>query len=394
MQHIVLISKDVLSTRYLPQYGNRYWKTPNIDELAAKGTVFHRHYTAAPSTAMAFTGMFTGKYPYETGRTNYTEVEEFSGTTLFDEMEKKGYTCHLLWSANYVYMAERFSRCYGKNTIHHDGLKFNQSVGPHMPGGLGELTRDDAVAEEYYGKLLEELDSVDRSSPVFLWVHLPHVLMGRTAYGDDIDLLDRFVGDVRQRFGDYIFVTADHGSNDGKDGKTGYGFDLYESSIRIPLIAPKLEGMDEVHTLTSNIDLTEMILNAAIPKHEYVISDTAYYEQPHRKIAILSGNYKFIYDKAKKKKSLYDVVEDPSENIDLNCPVLPDTDRHRNVVASQVLFYPYRAQAQQAFSQLNGIFEKVWVNGSFHANFKNKMINRVKYFYGYWRDVWKRLRGR
>ena len=33
--------------------------TPNIDELAKKGTVFNRHYTAAASTAMAFTSMAT-----------------------------------------------------------------------------------------------------------------------------------------------------------------------------------------------------------------------------------------------------------------------------------------------------------------------------------------------
>ena len=61
--NIVLISKDVLRKDYLPCYGNKYWKTPNIDYLVQNGIVFDRHYTAAPSTAMSFTSMFTGKYP-------------------------------------------------------------------------------------------------------------------------------------------------------------------------------------------------------------------------------------------------------------------------------------------------------------------------------------------
>ena len=56
---IILISKDVLMKAYLTPYGNQYFEMPNLSELAQKGTVFNRHYTAAPSTAMAFTSMST-----------------------------------------------------------------------------------------------------------------------------------------------------------------------------------------------------------------------------------------------------------------------------------------------------------------------------------------------
>ncbi|HPY85730.1 MAG TPA: sulfatase-like hydrolase/transferase, partial [Ruminococcus flavefaciens] len=96
INNIVLISKDILMPQYLPIYGNSYWKTPNIDELAAKGTVFKRHYTAAPSTAMAFTAMFTGNYPHETGYATYREVQEYNGETLFDRLYERGYQCHLV----------------------------------------------------------------------------------------------------------------------------------------------------------------------------------------------------------------------------------------------------------------------------------------------------------
>ena len=64
MKNIIFISKDALNKHVLPTYGNKFWKTPNIDALAEKGTVFNRHYTAAGSTAMAFTAMALGKYCY------------------------------------------------------------------------------------------------------------------------------------------------------------------------------------------------------------------------------------------------------------------------------------------------------------------------------------------
>lgn len=34
--NLILITKDALHKKYLPTYGNSYWNTPNIDELAKK----------------------------------------------------------------------------------------------------------------------------------------------------------------------------------------------------------------------------------------------------------------------------------------------------------------------------------------------------------------------
>lgn len=61
-ESILLFTKDALPIEYLPCYGNTFWagRTPNIDELVSKGTLFTRFYKTAPSSAM-----FTGKYPYE-----------------------------------------------------------------------------------------------------------------------------------------------------------------------------------------------------------------------------------------------------------------------------------------------------------------------------------------
>lgn len=382
MNHIVLLSKDAMLPDYLPTYGNKYWKTPNIDELAEKGTVFNQHYTAAPSTAMAFTSMFTGLYPYQLDRKDYTEVEEYNqGTTLFDEMYERGYECHLLWSSNYIKMADKYSKCYGKHTIRHEDKKLNQSVGVHMPKDekRNNLVPDEKTSQEIMDYLYSVIDSIDTSHPIFLWIHLPHVLLGRCGYGQDIDLFDEFVGKLRKTFGDEgIYITADHGNMNGYKGKTTYGFDVNQPAIKIPLIAPRLEGMKTVDFPTSNAQLMDIILNQSVPKSEFIISDTQYYAQPYRKTAIIRGKYKYIYNKFDKTEELYDIEFDPNENINLLKKLLYDTDRNRYVNAEQVIFYPWMDEAMENYRKIKEYFDSFWKTADPVTERKNYIERKLK----------------
>lgn len=54
---------DAMSCRI----GDRYIRTPNMDSLAASGTVFPRAYCANPLCVPSRTSMYTGRYPSETG---------------------------------------------------------------------------------------------------------------------------------------------------------------------------------------------------------------------------------------------------------------------------------------------------------------------------------------
>ena len=62
---IVFILADDLGYGDLHCYGNDYIKTPNIDRLAAQGTVFEQAYAgsgiSSPSRCSLMTGKFTGK---------------------------------------------------------------------------------------------------------------------------------------------------------------------------------------------------------------------------------------------------------------------------------------------------------------------------------------------
>ena len=290
MNNIIFISKDATNKHILPTYGNTFWKTPNLDVLASKGTVFNRHYTAAPSTAMAFTAMAIERYCYTTDRRAYKNESSFNGDTIFDKLYDAGYECHIAWDDSYTDFAKTHFRCEGLHTTVHnlDGIK--QPASKHKKGVFDDVTpkpEETAVALYTIRKEMEAIKD-NAEKPIFLWIHLPHVLRGRQGYGSDVDVFDDIIGIARELFGDDdIFVSADHGHMNGWNNKYHYGFDVGEEAICIPLIAPKINGVSTIDFPTSVLQMFDIFLNRKVEALDYVISETAYYAQPKRKIAII-----------------------------------------------------------------------------------------------------------
>jgi arylsulfatase A-like enzyme len=132
MKNILLISKEVLRPDYLSCYGGKLYKTVNIDKLAKEGTRFTNFYTAAPSSAMAFTAMFTGLYPFETRRKSYREVKKFDQCpTLSELLENQGYKIHVVWGGKWFRGSYKRSRVFSSTTQFHNSEDIYQLVGPH-----------------------------------------------------------------------------------------------------------------------------------------------------------------------------------------------------------------------------------------------------------------------
>lgn len=384
---IILISKDALGTFYLPTYGNHYWKTPNIDELAAKGTIFQRHYTAAPSSAMSYFSMFTGKFAHETNRKDYLPVvhpEPYD--SLFDRAWELGYAPHIIWDAKWMTTAKLYSECYGKHIHYHALEGLRQPVGAHQqhskPVAIDE-NKVNLTIERVKNKLEEILAN---DNIVFIWMHLPHVLYGRNTYGSDIDVYDQIIGIARKLFGDEnIFISSDHGNMNGTHGKIGYGFDVYESAIRIPLITPRLNGLSEVVIPTVNCDLFDIIFNRQITYRNYIYSDSAYYCQLNRKLAIIHGKYKYIFNRQGKKEELYDVEWDPAENVNLINDKTYDVDRHLLCPTQELYFYNDWDNIPRIREDMRQECHRIWRTGSFG--------DRLRSYYLYWgKNIWRILR--
>ena len=380
----VLITKDATCKSYLSIYGNKRVKMPNLEELAAKGTVFNQFYTAAPSTAMSFIALSTQKYPYQTKHRDYVKVVEQEKNTIFDKLYESGYDCHIIWEEKWVAMAKDYSQCYGDHSKFHL-IHINQVVGAHNKD-TKKIECDDELAEKTIIKIKDEIERVCTSTEgkLFLWIHLPHVLLGRNCYGTDEDMFDKVIGILRDNFDDdAIYVSADHGNMNGFKGKVCYGFDVYQTAINIPLITPRINGMETCDIPISNVHIFD-IIKGNVPKDDFVYSDTAYYAQPHRKLAIIHNNYKYIYNKATKVEELYDIEFDPDEHCNIISRQILDVDRNVITPLDQVYFYPRWEESEKECELLKSEFRRIWKTESrseaFVAGVKKKIRRQRRLF--------------
>ncbi len=374
---IFLLTKDCMSKESLPIYGNKLFNTPNIDTLAHNGTVFKRHYTTASSTSMSMSSFLTGKYPYEfSSRKTYKPVLKNEFNSIFDILQKKGYICHLIWDKTWMDMAWKYVREFGdeNKTIIHN-IDIAQPAGSHKKKDAEKkIIRNDKKMEETYNKIYTELNSIDLSKPVFIWMHLPHILKGRNSYMDDMEDFDNIVGFVRKMVGDdNIYLTTDHGHMNMHKGLVGYGFHVYEPIVCIPLITPRIDNIKSVDFLTSHLDLVELILNNKIIERKFTIVDTAYYMQPHRKTAIIGERFKYIYNKETNVEELYDLSYDPEENYNILIETYYDTDRNSIVRYDELYYYPYKDDALKAYCELKKKFLKMYCRGTKNQEIKMKL---------------------
>lgn len=379
---ILILTKDAMCKSYLPIYGNTYWvgKTPNIDALAQKGTVFEKFYTSAPSTVMAFRGIITGKFAHDTPFSDYIPMEiPESEEDFFNYAGKMGFSCHLMWDAKWENMVLRYGNCFGKNTIIHNVEGLNQPVGPHCDH-KERLKNDDHLLAKTIKIIEEEVKKVCESNKkLLLWLHLPHVLMGRTGYGEDIDALDMCVGMLRKYFDDdSIWISADHGNMDGYNGKYSYGFDVYTPAIQIPLITPRIDNLERCVFNVSNVDMRTIVLERKIPKRDYIYSDCAYYAQPHRKIAILAHDFAYIFNKKKKKEELYDLIYDPNERCNMVSDFFFDTDRKLSTMTSEVYFSPRWDERNYYLPEFREELNRIWKQPSFVIEIRGRLISFAK----------------
>lgn len=375
-QNIILVTKDALCKEYLPLYGNKIWagKTPNIDELAAKGTVFNRHYTAAPSTVMAFRAMSTGRFAYEQPYSNYTPKEvPGSETDLFSIAEDRGYKGHIIWDEAWVKMVLRYGNCYGKNVELHNIPELRQGVGCHY-NHKDPLKSNEELCQATLERIMCEVKTIlthDKNN--FIWIHLPHVLNGRTAYGSDIDVFDQLIGMFRGLFDDEsIYISADHGNMNGYNGKYCYGFDVNTSSIEIPLITPRINGLSHYDKVTSNVDIKTLIFEEKIVEREYIFSDSAYYAQPQRKLAVVSNSFAYIFNKRNQTEELYDIINDRMERCNLLKDSHYDVDRKVTSPVREYYYSPFWDDANKIANEFRAIRDSIWKNGSKKEEFVEK----------------------
>ena len=76
-KNFVFIMADEHNSKVLGCYGHPIVKTPNLDLLAKKGTLFQNGYTNSPVCIPSRASFATGKYVHETG--NWDNASPYDG---------------------------------------------------------------------------------------------------------------------------------------------------------------------------------------------------------------------------------------------------------------------------------------------------------------------------
>lgn len=297
--NIVWIMADDLGFGDLGCYGQKYIRTPNIDRLAAEGTLFRTAYAGctvcAPSRSSLMSGQHTGHTPV---RSNPGGVPILAGeTTVADVLHSAGYATGLFgkWGLGDIGTAgvpwkHGFDEFFG--TLHQAHAHFQ------FPRFLYDNAREfplagnvDGARVTYANDVIAEraIDFIHRrkDGPFFLYhsptmphfePHVPEDSLAeyrgkfplgkpwsqpsgrlkaqpdvRTAYAGMVTRVDRYVGrvmaELRQQGLDrdtIVFFTSDNGATLPELGETffqsagncrGHKGNLYEGGLRVPLLA-------------------------------------------------------------------------------------------------------------------------------------------------------------
>jgi arylsulfatase len=387
--NIIFIVNDSLRSDHLSCYGYNKNTSPYLDMFAKKGVLFARAITQGANTSIATPSLLNSRYPYE----SYQSLINGDFPGLAEVLQNHGYIT-AAFSANpfisaafgfnrgydlflYLPYADRYDilllNLYSKIipylNIPSDGGAFYAPLStmnlrikdflennhnkpffiyihtmdthiPYLPPGkyikkfLDNYKKD--YANDYY---LQRINKTERSGPN--WDKLLNNLIAR--YDASILYLDEYIGELwayieklHLQEKTLLIITADHGDEYSEHGKLFHGHNLYEETIRVPLIfycSNTLPQGKAINQLVGHIDIMPTILdilNLSVDKdmkglsllpiildQSRSLSRDFMLSQANDKVAIMNDKWKYIanLDDSQNVKmvELYDLVNDPRE---------------------------------------------------------------------------------
>ena len=276
--NILFILADDWSYPYAGVYGNGQVKTPNIDAIAAKGTLFTHAFCASPSCTPSRAAILTGRYPHTLGEgANLVGRLNISTPTYVKDLRKSGYRVaydRKGWGpGDYEKMGYTENPCGDLMTF--DSLLQNTSV--NQPFFFWWGTQDphrnfDLHSGAAAGK---NIDSI--KVPAFL-PNVPEIRGDIADYLTEIERLDKEVGDLMNRLekanrlkNTVVIITSDNGMP-FPHAKAN----LYDFGTRVPLIISDFrdpsDQMKVNHSFVNLIDLTATFYDLAGVKERPIMN--------------------------------------------------------------------------------------------------------------------------
>jgi arylsulfatase A-like enzyme len=182
--NIVLIYADDLGWADVGFNGRTAWATPNLDRLAAEGTVFRRWYTAAVVCAPSRAALLTGRHGIHNGVVSNREDLPAREVTLAEALQPRGYATALMgkWhrgsgggEGEYVHPVDQgFDEFFGFTDGKHAQQKFPEQLWQGR-----ELRKASGYADTLFTDHALEFVTAHRDRPFFLYLAYtaPHFVM-------------------------------------------------------------------------------------------------------------------------------------------------------------------------------------------------------------------------
>ncbi len=271
--NILLISMDTTRADHLGCYGHPGIKTPNIDRLAAEGTIFTQCTATAPLTLPSHASIMTGTDPYVHGvRENGSYHLHGDNETLAEALRAAGYATAAEVAA--FVLNREFGLDQGFD-VYHDTYG--------APVRAGEQARK-AYSERSAGEVCAgAMDWLRKNGQkrFFLFVHFfdphepyappsrfasqyrnPH--LGEIAYVDE--QIGRLMAELQSLGVDdktLVILTADHGEGLGQHNESTHSVFVYDTTMAVPLIfrcPGRIPKGQAVHAQVRTIDIAPTVL--------------------------------------------------------------------------------------------------------------------------------------
>ena len=278
--NVLLLTIDTTRADHLGAYGYQRPTSPNLDKLAADGTVFEHAWAHAPSTRYSMPAILTGRLPldvyYDTSVQGWPGLAQ-RATTLGEALQPLGFVTGAI--TNYWYFGRERHMDQGFTEYDNENARLHNAV-----AGAGPEQTTGSSSKQQSDKAIAFVDK-HASERWFLWVHYydphyayePHPEVPSFG-GDRIALYDgeirftdmhigRLLDDLRAK-GLYdktvIVVTGDHGEGFGEHGVELHGYHLYAAQTKVPIIfrVPGLPAR-RAQTPAGHVDIMPTLVDLA-----------------------------------------------------------------------------------------------------------------------------------
>jgi len=315
--NFVIILFDDLGYGDIGAYGGQAIRTPNIDRLAAEGTMFRHAHSASPYCSGSRAGLMTGRYPVRSGMDHVLQprgsfndqllkigglnrrlpAEEI---TLAEVLSAAGYATGMVGKWHLGGRSPALPNDFGFDSFF--GLLYSNDQGKPVVWQDRQVVEQHPIDQttltgRYTERAVEFIDE-HHDQPFFLYLPhtFPHVplrvsddrLGGSDAglYGDVVEELDESVGavvDALERNGvaeeTLIIISSDNGPwfQGSPGGLRGRKFDVFEGGTRVPFITHwrgRVPGARVVDLPVVSVDVFPTILElAGLPQPDDRILD-------------------------------------------------------------------------------------------------------------------------